>query len=297
MKAIILGHTSMLGLALKRKHADKGVPYITAGRSHDSTIHVDLSVQPASNPNLNGHNDIDCIYVLPSSFENDSLPGITTNIRINTAGCTNIIALASATKASSIVYAGSVFSNREYDITQGLSSYGMSKNLAEQLLAWWSARNGVRFASIRFSQLYDDYGLCVRHQPWIGRIVRYGFERKNLFMPASTSVRNFLHVDDAASLMVEASVNSSLHGILNGCAPINNSYADMAETVFQHNDCIGRLRKAARKEPFRPVSIPTNPLLFEMVNQAPKISFDTWVKRIEYLKTWQSFGPMDVHKS
>lgn len=294
MKAIILGHTSMLGIALKRKLAENGHEYITAGRSADSSIHVDLRTQPPNETHLEGYKDIDCIFVLSSNFANDSVEGLTENVLVNTAGCTHAISFAKETSAKSIIYAGSVSSYKDFDINRGLSSYGISKMMAEELLDWWSARHTVRFASIRFSQLYDDYGLCVRHQPWIGRIIRYAFEKQDLYMPVSTSKRNFLHVEDAAELMIEASLNASAQGILNGCSTFNDSYQDIADIAFHYNRCINRLHVSNLKEPFRPVSIPAETLFYQIIGRKPLISLKDWVERIGSMQIWQQFGPMDV---
>jgi nucleoside-diphosphate-sugar epimerase len=296
MKAIILGHTSMLGIAVKQKLAEHGHQYITAGRSAVSSIHVDLRTQPPNETHFKDYKDIDCIFVLPSSFSNDSIEGLTENVLVNTAGCTHVISLARATSAKSVIYAGSVSSYKEFDINRGLSSYGLSKMMAEEVLDWWSANHAVRFASIRFSQLYDDYGLCIRHQPWIGRIIRYGFEKQDLYMPASASKRNFLHVEDAAELMIEASLNASAQGILNGCSPLNESYQDIADIVFYYNRCIDRLHVANSKEPFKPLSIPADILFYQMIGRKPLISLENWVERIDSMQTWQNFGPMDVEK-
>lgn len=294
MKAIILGHTSMLGGALKRALSEGGHAYLTAGRSSDCSIRVDLGAQPSSQWYQDSYDEADCIFVLASSFEGDSLRGLTQNILTNTAGCANVFSLAEATSAKIIVYAGSISSYKEFDIERGLSSYGLSKALAEELSAWWSERNGIRFVSVRLSQLYDDHGLCVGHQPWIGRIIRYGFERKDLCMPVSRGKRNFLHVDDAAGLMLEAALDSSRRGVLNGCSPSNYSYRDLAELVFRHNRCLEKLHTADTKVPFRAVSLPSDPLFFRSISWGPRVSLATWVKRISYLKSWNRFGPMDV---
>ena len=297
MKAIILGHTSMLGISLNRKLLDNGHECITAGRSSDSDIYVDLRNQPPNEIHLESYKDIDCIFVLSSSFEGDSLKGVAENISVNTAGCSHAIALAKQVNARTIIYAGSVSSYKEFDINRGLSSYGLSKLLAEELLEWWTSRHNVRFVSLRFSQLYDDHGLCIRHQPWIGRIVRYGFEKQDLYIPVSKGQRNFLHVQDAAQLLIEASLDNSAKGILNGCSPLNNTYQDIADIVFDFNRCRDKLHIANTKEPFRPVSIPKETPFYEIIGRNPLISLQDWVERIGSMQTWTHFGPMDVETS
>jgi len=115
-------------------------------------------------------------------------------------------------------------------------------------------------------------------------------------MPASASKRNFLHVEDAAELMIEASLNASAQGILNGCSPLNESYQDIADIVFNYNRCIDRLHVANTKEPFRPVSMPADTLFYQMIDRKHRISLKDWVERIGSMQTWQQFGPMDVEK-
>jgi nucleoside-diphosphate-sugar epimerase len=297
MKSIILGHTSMLGRAIQTKLTNSGHDVITAGRSPESSIYIDLGDSHTSNCQPKDIREVDCIYVSASSFGGDSVEGLSQNIQINVAGCSSIAALANNCRPKSIVYAGSVFSYDGFDAYRGMSSYGLSKAITEQILGWWSERHGVRFASVRLSQLYDDYGLCSRHQPWIGRIIRYGFSKEHLYMPASEGKRNFLHIEDAADLMIEVAANSSIAGVTNGCSPSNYSYQEIAEIVFQHNRCVDRLHISKTKEAFRPVCWPKEAPLYQILKRKPRVSIDSWVKRIDRLQTWEEFGPMDVTPS
>jgi nucleoside-diphosphate-sugar epimerase len=298
MTSIIIGHTSMLGSALKTRLDQIGESYITAGRSADSDIHIDLSVLPPALPsNFVTIGDVENIYVLASSFEGDTANGTNTNLLVNSASAAYAILLADTIKTQALIYSGSVSSFDDFDIQRGLSSYGLTKRFAEELLAWWAKQTKVRFASIRFSQLFDDNGMCIAHQPWIGRIVRYAFEKRPLYMPESEGKRNFLHVQDAAALLLEVSRNTNLTGVLNGCSPHQYSYEDLAHIAFTFNECIDNLHISNEKQPFRPVCLPKDKLLYEVLNQEPMISPARWIEQIAALKSWSSFGPMDVQES
>ena len=122
MKALILGQTLMLGIALKRKLAENVHDYITGSRSVDSSIHVDLSIQPPNDTHLKGYKDIVCIFVLSSCCANESVEGLTENVLAHTARCTHVTSLARATSVKSIIYVGSGSSCREFDMNRGLSS-------------------------------------------------------------------------------------------------------------------------------------------------------------------------------
>lgn len=288
----------MLGLALKSQLDHIGESYITAGRSADSDIHIDLSVLPPALPNnFVPIGDVENIYVLASSFEGDSANGTNTNLMVNSASAAYAILLADTLKPRTLIYSGSVSSYEEFDIQLGLSSYGLTKRIAEELLEWWANQSKIRFASIRFSQLFDDNGMCIAHQPWIGRIVRYAFEKCPLYMPESEGKRNFLHVQDAAALLLEVSRNTFLSGILNGCSPHEYSYEDLAHIAFTFNNCIDNLNISNEKQPFRPVCLPKDKLLYEVLNQEPMINPARWIEQIASLKSWPCFGPMDVQES
>ncbi|MDA7490996.1 NAD(P)-dependent oxidoreductase [Synechococcus sp. AH-707-M23] len=298
MTAVIVGHTSMLGVALKHQLDQVGEPYLTAGRSADSDIYFNLSVQP---PTLSKFPtflpSIDTIYYLPSSFESDNCSGFNKNLLVNSAGVGYAVMLAELFKPKALIYSGTISSYSGFDPYRGLSSYGLTKRIAEELLDWCANKFGFRFASVRFSQLFDDAGMCISHQPWIGRIIRYAFEKDALYMPSSEGKRNFLHVQDASRLLLDVSRNSELSGILNGCSTQQHSYTELAHTAFSFNECIDRLHISSTKQPFRPICLPEEKTLYELLNQEAMISPSTWIQNISTLKSWSSFGPMDVKKS
>jgi nucleoside-diphosphate-sugar epimerase len=298
MTSIIIGHTSMLGSALISQLDQIGESYMTAGRAADSDIHIDLTIQPPALPeSCMSIAGIERIYILASSFEGDSASGANMNLLVNSASAAYAILLADTLKPQSLIYSGSASSYDEFDIRRGLSSYGLTKRIAEELLAWWAKQSKIRFASIRFSQLFDDNGMCIAHQPWIGRIVRYAFEKRPLYMPQSGGKRNFLHVQDAARLLLEVSRNTYLSGILNGCSPHQYSYEDLAHIAFTFNECIDSLHISNEKQPFRPICLPRDKPLYEVLNQEPMITPARWIEQIAALKSWPCFGPMDVQES
>jgi nucleoside-diphosphate-sugar epimerase len=296
MKAIVVGYSSMLGLSLCSQLEACGIEVITAGRSEDAEIHCDFQVQP---PRLDPptHLNVDVIYVLSSAFSDDSLEGIGHNLLINSASASYIFMLAAATHPDLIVYVGSIFSYANIDPSQGMNSYGMTKKIAEDLLAWWCARNNVRFVGIRLSQLFDDYGLCVKHQPWIGRIIRYAFDQQDLFMPRSDGKRNFLHVEDAASLLVDATLYPTIDGIHNGCSPVDYSYDELASLAFAYNGCMEKLHISEAKQPFRSLYFPDTDLLFTILGRIPQLTPQRWLERIHASESWSRFGPLDVDPS
>lgn len=298
MTSIIIGHTSMLGLALKSRLDQIEEPYITAGRSADSDIHIDLCMQPPTIPEIYMPiGSVDNIYILSSAFEGDTANGTNTNLLVNSASAAYAILLADKLKPKALIYSGSVSSYDNFDLVRGLSSYGLTKRFAEELLEWWSKKSKVRFASIRFSQLFDDTGMCIAHQPWIGRIVRYAFEKCPLYMPASQGKRNFLHVQDAARLLVEVWQNTHLAGILNGCSPYQHSYKDLAHIAFAFNNCTDRLYISSNKQPFRPICLPKDKPLYETLQLEPMVNPSVWIQNIAALKSWRCFGPMDVQEA
>jgi len=60
----------------------------------------------------------------------------------------------------------------------------------------------------------------------------HALEKRDHYMSASASKLNFLHVEDAAELMIKASLNVSAQGILNGCSTLSESYQGIADLVF-----------------------------------------------------------------
>ena len=90
----------------------------------------------------------------------------------------------------------------------------------EQLLERMLLDTSTNFCSIRLPQLIDEYGECVKHQKWFGRIIFNAFKGTDLIMPSHKSVQNFMHVKDAA-MALKAALESDVSGVVHLSHPEN----------------------------------------------------------------------------
>lgn len=288
--AAIVGSGSMLGLELATQLRARGVAVVTVGRRVGDDIALDLGV-PGTTADTGGRR-IDAIFHCAAAFGGDDETGVRSNFIVNALGAVAIAALARATEACVCVYAGSVSSNADFD-SAGISSYGLSKAQGEQILAWDHARRNAAFSSLRLPQIYDTEGRCVEHQPWFGRVVAYASRGLDLELPASGGSRNFVHVEDAARLLI-AAADTKLQGVFPVCHAETAEIAGIAEIAYAVFGRGGKARIDPTKAPFRVVRFPTDRTLYARLGDEPRIDLCEGIGRIAQAGTAGNFGPLDV---
>ncbi|WP_081963289.1 NAD(P)-dependent oxidoreductase [Pseudomonas sp. ML96] len=288
--ALVIGSRSMLGAQLCEQLNARGVAVFTAGRSLDDDLFFDLNAPVI--PEIEGR-VVDTVFHCAASFSSDSEQGVSENFSVNTVSAWAICALAKSLGARSVLYAGSVSSSYEQADPDNANSYGLSKGLAEQIFSWSLRREGIRFCSLRFSQIYDTQGLCCKHQPWFGRIVAYAARGMDLRMPKSEGVRNFIHVSDAADFMIRA-MDRNLTGVLNIVHPESYTCDEIAEIAYGTFAAGGKIVHAEEKQPFRKVVFPDSQQAYTALGGSPRINLDAGIRMIKEQTGGAGFGPVDV---
>jgi len=282
--AIIVGASSMLGRELARQLINDGIEVITAGRRPDSDIRVDLGGDQV--PVFSRSYTADVLFHCASAFGGDNPDGLRENFRVNVGGCQQTLEIARETSANKIIYAGSVFSDP-------MGVYGFSKAEAERILEWGMTRKGWTFCSLRLTQLWDTEGLCCAHQLWFGRIVAYASRGQTLKMPSSDGGRNFMHVTDAARLLIRAA-QRDLMGIHAVAYPTDIDLADLARLAYEVFGKGGGVVIDPSKTPFRKMAFPREDGVFTRLGYQPKISLQQGLEMIRDAGTVGRFGPMDL---
>ena len=290
--AAVLGASSMLGTELVRQLRANQVNVISIGRGGQNDIVHDLAMM--SDTSQTDLPEVDALFHCASAFADDSAAGQWTNCQTNTLGCLGVLGLMRRLRCSTCIYAGSISSTPGAD-EFGRSSYGLSKALGEQILTWGLSehRRDSTFCSVRLPQLFDTEGRCCLHQQWFGRIVAYASRGLDLNMPPPGGARNFLHVDDAARLMILAQ-HAGLTGTWNACHPESLTYLQIAQHAYDIFDSRGRITTDASKAPFRSISFPDGTPLLSHLRAPPLINIRNGLKMIQEAGTSQAFGPLDV---
>lgn len=287
---LVFGPESMLGNCLIKCLNQRGYRVFTCGRSKSCDIFMDLET------GFDDHrlrvSDIECFFHCAAAFEDDSWDGAIRNEIINAVGCYHVAKLAVALQCRHLVYAGSIFSYVSNILPQ--TSYGASKLRGEDILEWCLTRHRIEFMSLRFTQLFDEYAKCCRHQKWFGRIVAYAFDGDKLRLPPGKAARNFLHVKDAAELMILTAEKkiTGRHPVTHPQSTTNLEMAELAYNTFQNG---GFIEIAQEKNPFKEIYIPDSAHFYSEMNWRPAVDIEMVLKRIAALNTGSLFGPKDVN--
>lgn len=289
MKCVgVLGASSMLGRALCKLLSCHGIDVIKIGRQSDCDLQFDLNSNVETRCRLN----FDVLFHCAASFADDSPEGAILNFQQNSYSASRILRLMDEAGCCQLVYAGTLSSAIDFD-PLGYTSYGLSKFMAESQFAWCLNKKSSLFCSLRFTQLIDDDGDCIRHQPWIGRIVAYAGSGGELALPDSLGPRNFLHVQDAAELMLRAALQKvqGIFPVLSDEYWLMHHLAELAYSVFSKG---GSWHINLQKTPFRQVNYPAQAELWSLLQYQPQLTMEQFFRRLAKLDATTRFGPLDV---
>tara|TARA_B110000483_G_scaffold58487_1_gene73056 strand:- start:3251 stop:4126 length:876 start_codon:yes stop_codon:yes gene_type:complete len=289
-RAAVIGASSMLGSEIIRQLSLAGISIIRIGRDLTNDVSVDLASLDFNQTCLNGQR-ADVLFHCASSFGGLNFSGLCENFSVNTSGAKIAVLIAKELGCEKLVFSGSAFSDPSVD-PQSYPSYGLSKACCEEILKAGAVENEISFCSLRFSQLYDTHGHSRIHQPWFARIVAYISRGLDLGLPASTSPRNYLHVLDAARLMI-ASAGSDLEGIWNACHRENLNCTELAELARDVFASDSKIFIDKMKAPFRAIKYPRQFGIYEALGIQPLISMREGLSMIQKSETYANFGEPD----
>jgi len=288
---LIIGASSMLGRRLANYLKKNSFHVWFCGRHDDCDISYDLS--DTSMPVIPDGLEAEVVFHCAASFADDSLQGCIENEQVNALSAYVVAEIAASVGCKHLIYAGSIFSYMPPLGFVPLTSYGASKQRGENILEWALGRYGIAFTSLRFPQLYDEYGECCRHQPWLGRIIAYAYAGQHLNMPGGDAKRNFMHIDDATRLM-HAALEANATGRLEITHPESLACEEIAQMAFDVFDYGGNYEIASEKQPFHEIYIPDASASFTSLACWPEISMRDGLEMIKRQGQPQNFGPMDV---
>lgn len=294
----VVGSRSMLGKELITYLENRNFEVIKVGRHESDDVFLDLSKETLE---LKIKLDqIEAIFFCAASFESDTAEGIRINFQVNVMGALQVLELSKVTGCKQIIYVGSISSLPGFE-SGSMTSYGLTKSIAEQILSWGLKKIGGSFCSIRFTQIYDTYGKCIVHQPWFGRIIAYSARGLELNLPPGNALRNFIHIDDAVKILLQAfmtlpkkNTHQEIFNIIHPESMSTREIADIAYSVFQKG---GYPFINHQKKSFREVHIPGSSDISLFIKVDELISIRDGIRKIHKMNTWEKFGPLDVAAS
>jgi len=290
--AAIVGADSMLGQALAEQLREQTVDVIRVGRHAHHDMVLDLTKAPGNLPPVD--KQVDILFHCAAAFAANDLLGAQLNFQTNAFGCLAVLDLMAALGCRHVVYAGTISSLPEADPSSPMGgSYGLSKAQGEQILDWGMQQVKGRYCSLRLSQLYDIQGRCCVQQSWFGRIIAYASRGLDLRLPHSAGKRNFLHVRDAARLMIRAA-EQELSGAWALCHPEQFDYTEIARLAYHEFGQGGQILLDSLKTPFRQIYFPESTALFDCLQIQPQITLSEGLSLIHQAGSADRFGPLDV---
>ena len=283
----ILGHTSMVGSMLlnKLKLSGKYLP-VTIGRDPSSDIVINFDTKKFDTKKEIPK--IDTLFHCISSFESNSTVALKSNYDINVTSSLLVIDIIERFSIDHLIYVSSVSiyeKNKSY--------YGLTKYLAENIYSSYCQLNFKKFLSLRFSQINDSYGKCIKHQAWFGRIIRYTEKGLDLNMSVEKSLNNFIHVDDVARILI-GSEKKQLQGFFDVLHPQSFSYHEIARKAYKIFNNGGKVIINPNKLPFHYFNFKYDDLIYQKLEFYPEWDIEKTIKDIKKLNSSDNFGAFDV---
>jgi UDP-glucose 4-epimerase len=178
---------------------------------------------------------------------------------INVLGNINILEAARLAKARRFVFASTV-----YVFSESGSFYRVSKQASERFVEAYSEEYGLEYTTLRYGSLYGR-----RASEWNGiyKVLREALENNSItFAGSDNSMREYIHVEDAARLSVKA---------------LENEYAN------RHILITGHERMSVKSLCL---------MISEMLNKEIDIRFENKLGDVHYVMSPYSFSPKIGHK-
>lgn len=268
-KVLLVGGFGFLGSAIERilsKEYDVHVVSRRTGVSVDNYSSL-LSVGCGFSAIVNCSGIIDC----KSGAVSDSL-------KINTVGAYNVARYA-AEKNLYLMHISSI-SAIKAKTNQYYNSYAISKSAGDDLVEHFCKENSVPFSLLRFSQLYDFDGYAEKTQAMLYRLIRQLLDDGVAILYGKRNpIRNFLHVDDAAT-MVKNSLDMKKLGKWNCIHPDSVRIYELIEIIADILKIDARITIMPREKDLLSIYIPNKRLLHQELPDFYPLTIENGVREI-----------------
>lgn len=278
--ALITGNTSMLGKRLA-KRLSGNFRVITAGRKQDADLFLDLA---DDSPEFPADLRSDVLIHCAASFEDDTLPGIYKNEKINALGVLHVAELAAHVHCRHLIFISSL-SAYDHPENEYHGSYGISKSHGEDNLRLVCRIVGIHFTSLRVSQMYDEFGEAKHHQPFLYNLIdRAKSGQDILFYGKKDQTRNYLFVDDVVTV-IEKVILKEVYGEYPVLFPESYTLSQIAQTVFRVFGREGRILFDSEKPDIKSVFIPPLSDLYFRIDYTPQTDLFTGISLLRCFLT------------
>ena len=272
MRIAIVGARSMTGSRLAAQLAESGHSIVTAGRSQDDDIQVDLSARP-----VRFAGSFDALVHCAAAFEKDDLESAAENELVNAVGSLRVAQLAHLGHCGHVILISSVSALPE---NSGQSSYALSKRHGQECLEWACDREGMKFTALQPSQLFDEFGLARRHQPLLYHLVDCARAGRDFFLYGTKNPqRNYLYVGDLVNV-IDAVLRRPICGSFPVVHPRSLPVSEIAKTAFRVCGKGGRVVNRPEMPDMAEVFFPADARIYEQLEIGPPLALDAGIRLI-----------------
>jgi len=269
MKVLIVGGDSMIGQRIQQRLIIHHEVYSTSRRD-GAKFFLDLL---SGETHLPPDASFDCVIHCAASFEPNTFEGASVNEQVNSTGAFHVAKLAVQTGCRLVINLSSISTMKHPD-NGYFGSYGLSKQHGDENLQWACEQHGIDYVSLLPSQVYDETGDFRRHQQMLYRILDLARAGNEVVLFGSRDVlRNFLHVDDLAEVIVRV-IDNPVTGRYPCVSPWTQPLSEVARLAFAAFDQPASVVFDRSKPDLPTVYIPSNTSLYDKIDFEPIITLE-----------------------
>ncbi|WP_229426623.1 NAD-dependent epimerase/dehydratase family protein [Microvirga alba] len=165
--------------------------------------------------------------------------------------------------------------------TDPVSAYGISKLTSEKYLALYRHLHGLDYQILRVANAYGQYQVPHRGQGVVATMISRALSGKPLeIWGTGDSIRDFVHVDDVVTAMIEACAYTGAYKIMNvgsGCGLSINQICRDLETVIARGPLVKTYKPSQRGDV--PANILDTSLIQHELGWRPRVPWLTGLRR------------------
>jgi len=243
---------------------------VTIGLHPEADAFFDVATGETDLP---GSASADVLVHCAASFEGGSVGGMLINEQVNALGALHTAVLAERLGCGTVIYISTIFAYEHPD-NDYFNSYALSKRHGQENLAAACEKLDMRFAALLLTQVYDSTGAFGRHQPLLHHILETARKGEDIvFYGNEDRVRNFMHVDDVASI-VAGVVRCDVAGAYACITPWTLRLSRIAAIAYETFGTFGDIRFDTQRANIPSVYLPSDEALYERLGRRPVVSLE-----------------------
>jgi len=274
MKTLIIGGTSLLGMALKPVLSGFS-EVITAGRKN-CDIYIDLN-DPIGKITVPANTDT--VIHTAAHFGGRSAQEIVEAETVNVLGTLKLCQAAVQAKSKHFIFISSIYASLNENAAQ-YSIYALSKKHAEEIAKFYCSAHDLPLTILRPSQVYGSQDSFRRHQPFFYTMIDTAAKGDDINLYGSNDpLRNYIHIEDLINIIAKV-VQNKIEGVYSCTQMTDVTYSQIAKAAFAAFNSKGSVHFLKDKPNIPDNIFDKDDELYKKINFFPTISIEEGVKKI-----------------